>query len=524
MKDDTVSRSAVPRIMSLLLHAHLPYGIRPDLENSLEQAWLFEAVTGCYLPLLDLVQSLKKRPEAPWFTLSLSPTLLELWAHSEFKTRYRKHLKEGLTIIENEAANRKHALERRQLALEIRKNWLEASKRFEAIDGKLAEAFSQEAQKGKIELITTAATHAFLPAYQNNAPLRHFQIENGIRTFTKHTGIEPKGFWLPECAYFPGLEADLQAHGIEYFCLEQLGLSATTPPSPIRQPLACPNGLLAIGRDTALSQNVWSARSGYPGQPVYKEFHRDGIEQVDEKTCAGFALPTGDRLPFGLKYWSVTGAETKNWYNSEVARNQAKVDAADFVSKLEATEEGLIFLPFDAELFGHWWHEGPIWLKHVIDAVNRSPKLELTNTHKASKAFKNPTIGRPAASTWGRKNDYSFWINRDTDWIYPLICQASQTFALLVSDLNKMDANPLIQRALRQASRELLLASASDWPFMIHAGSTVEYAMQRIREHISRFHFLAQAISRGSIDEKHLSLLEKLNPAFEEPSFKSFTT
>lgn len=522
MDSKTASRSSSPRVVSFLLHAHLPYGIRPDLEASLEQAWLFEAVTDCYLPLLEMVERLESRPKQAWFTLSLSPTLLELWAHPEFERRYRKHLNDGLAIIEHEAGNAHHPLERRKLALEIKKQRDRAAKQFDAIDGKLTEAFSRQAKQGKIELITTAATHAFLPAFQNNPNLRHFQIDNGIETFTRHTGLKPKGFWLPECAYFGGIENDLLPHGIEYFCLEARGFNAATPLASVRQPLACLNGILALGRDAALSQKVWSARSGYPGHANYREFHHDGIHQVDDETCGAFALPDGGRLPFGLKYWRVTGSPEKDWYAPETARGQAESDAKDFVAHLEASEEGLVFLPFDAELFGHWWREGPHWLEQVLRAARASEKSELHSAGSAAAAFPKPPVCRPAASTWGRKSDYSFWINRDTDWIYPLLKKASETYESLVSDFSPENCSPLARRALEQAGRELLLASASDWPFMIRAGSTVDYAMQRMREHIGRFHYVAQSIRHDMVEESKLELLEKLNPAFTDISFKSF--
>lgn len=520
MDREKSSRTSPQGTVSFLLHAHLPYGIRPDLETSLEQAWLFEAVTGCYLPLFKMLDSLPTRKGAPWLTLSLSPTLLELWAHPEFAERYHKHLNAGRSLIEHEAANPKHSPERRQRALQIKKDWDAAAALFATLGEALTEGFRQLAKEGKIELITTAATHALLPAFQNNAQLRQLQIENGIRSFVRHTGIRPKGFWLPECAYFPGLETELEAYGIEYFCLEARGLQAASPPASVDEPLCCPNGLLALGRDSGLSQRVWSARSGYPGHPNYREFHCDGIHQVDSATCGPFALPDGGRLPFGLKYWRVTGRAEKAWYDAPAGAVQAGRDAEDFVQQIRNTQGGLTLLPFDAELFGHWWYEGPQWLEAVLQALDSEASIEVCSAACAASAFPKPLKGQPAASTWGRKSDYSFWINRDTDWIYPLINAASERFAKLVQEPKPKSA--LHQRALEQAGRELLLASASDWPFMIRAGSTVDYAVQRVRGHIGRFHFIAQSIEDDRVEAKQLERLETLNPAFSELCFQSY--
>ncbi|HKK18272.1 MAG TPA: hypothetical protein VJ952_06275, partial [Opitutales bacterium] len=244
-----------PGIVSFLLHAHLPYGAGFERQTALEQAWLYEAVTDCYLPLLSLIGHLEDR-RAPWLTISLSPTLLELWGHPEFPERYRTHLERGLRVIHSESNNPRHPEERRRLAPYLGSRWKQARERFDSIAGKLPAAFGRLAESGKIELITTAATHPFLPAFQNDPRFRNFQIGNGIETFKAHTGISPKGFWLPECAYFDGLEKDLARFGIEYFGLETLGLTRATPGASIRQPLACPNGLLALGRDNQLSQKV----------------------------------------------------------------------------------------------------------------------------------------------------------------------------------------------------------------------------------------------------------------------------
>ncbi len=523
MDNIAASQHASERIVSILLHAHLPYGLRVDLETSLEQAWLCEAVTGCYLPLLGVIQRLAPRQHAPWLTLSLSPTLLELWTHPEFPTRYRKHLKQGLGIIEHEMRNAQHPLERRLLAQKIKTQWDEAAKHFDSIDGNLAQAFSEAARRGSIEIITTAATHAFLPGHQTNRAYRQFQIENGLETFTRHTGIKPQGFWLPECGYFPGLEADLAEHGIKYFALEEVGLTAASPPASILQPLACPNGLLALGRNAALSQKVWNARSGYPGNHNYREFHQDGIHDVDNTTCGNFALPDGGRLPFGLKYWRVTGSPNKDWYEPEIAAQQVEADAKHFVHALSKSEKGLAFLPFDAELFGHWWHEGPLWLEKVLHAADQLPDTSVQSAGSVCGACTNPPKGRPASSTWGRKSDYSFWINHETDWIYPLLRHASDVFKTLVQE-HESAADSLTRHAICQAARELLLAGASDWPFMIRAGATTDYAMQRLRDHIGRFHFLQQSLQMDSLAPGDLQLLETLNPAFKQVSLRAYET
>ncbi len=510
------------RVVSFLLHAHLPYGWRADLAHSLEQAWLAEAVTNCYLPLLGALEELRPRAGRPWLTISLSPTLLELWARPEFPERYRRHLEEGLRVLAADAGDARHSVERRRCAGRMAEDWAACRARFDGMDGDLAGAFVRLARSGRVELATTAATHAFLPAFQNDPAFRAFQIGNGLAVFRLRTGLDPAGFWLPECGYFPGLEADLAAEGIRWFALEEHGLTAAEPPAGVRAPLRCGNGLLAVGRDAGLSRRVWSARAGYPGHPEYREFHRDGIHDLDADLCGGFALPDGGRLPLGLKYWRVTGAEEKDWYDPGAAGARVWRDAEDFADALAAAGPGLVFLPFDAELFGHWWHEGPQWLARVLDLSAALPETEVAGLSAALDAFPSPPQGRPGASSWGRCGDYSFWINPRTDWLYPQLRGAARAMGGLVHRFGGAVAKSPEGRALRQAARELLLASASDWPFMIRAGTTKDYALERLRGHLDRFSALRRMLEAGAVDPGELARIERLDPAFAEVRVAAF--
>ena len=153
----------------------------------------------------------------------------------------------------------------------------------------------------------------------------------------------------------------------------------------------------------------------------------------------------------------------------------------------------------------------------------------MNSANHALAAFSDPPCGRPAASTWGRSSDYSFWINNQTDWIYPLLRDASEALEACLRQVESSSASAinlkhqkLLQRTVAQAARELLLAGASDWPFMIRAGATVEYAQQRLRDHLGRCHYLLESLQNGTINQCDLELIEDLNPAFSNVSTKAF--
>jgi len=486
--------------VSLVLHAHLPFGLRPELPMSLEEAWLHEAVIHCYLPLL---QVLERAPaaETPSLAVSLSPTLLEMWAHPEFPGRCAAHVGRGIALFEQESANRALPPERRRLAARYAEQWRDARAAIHQMDGDLIAAWVRLSRGGKVELLTTAMTHAFLPAHQNSAS-RRLQIELGVARFQELTGLDAAGFWLPECGYFPGLENDLAAAGARWFGVENLGGPC------VRE---CPNGVRAIARDSALSRKVWDARAGYPGNPLYREFHRDAVHELSADQAGLYRAPDGQSLPLGMKYWRVTGAPDKAFYDPEAANTQAGADARDFLGAIAAeASEPILFLPFDAELFGHWWFEGPRWLEQFLQAASADPVIRLAAPGAALESVTGLPIQRPAPSTWGRHADYSYWVNHETDWIYPLLAQAEKVFGEAAARAETYDAGQ--EAAFRQLVRELLLAQASDWPFMIRNGATADYARERIQRHLARLHFLAEQIEGGVTDREAVEALRSLDP------------
>ena len=182
----------------------------------------------------------------------------------------------------------------------------------------------------------------------------------------------------------------------------------------------------------------------------------------------------------------------------------------------------IIVAPYDAELFGHWWFEGPHWLEHVlrlsgntngIQAISCSDYLSLQSSHQ---------LATPSASTWGDQGYSSYWINEENDWIYPYLHKAEEDMEKLASDLQGLTVNPLQERALNQAARSILLAQASDWPFIMKSGTTSEYARKRITDHLARFNYLHDSIRKNRINERYLIALETMDNIFPEIDFRDF--
>jgi len=281
-------------------------------------------------------------------------------------------------------------------------------------------------------------------------------------------------------------------------------------------PIACDSGVAAFGRDPDSSKQVWSAEEGYPGDFWYRDFYRDIGFDLDYDYVRPYLPPTGQRILTGLKYHRITGkTDVKAPYEPERARERLEAHAAHFVAgrvhqaawlARAMDRPPIIVCPYDAELFGHWWFEGPWWLEAVLRRLAVTPELRAGTP--GDDLARHPTVQRatPAASTWGWKGYNEVWLAGENDWLYRhLHATADRLHALCRS---YPSADERTRRALTQALRELFLAQASDWAFMMSRATTVEYAVRRSLDHLLRCQELCAQVERGAVDDLRLAVLE----------------
>lgn len=522
--------------LSFILHAHLPYVRHPEQEEALEERWLFEAITESYLPLLTAFERLADEGIRFHLTLSLSPTLLTMLQDPLLLERYALHLEKLIALAEKEVRQTRGHADFNRLARLYRRWFRQTLYDFEErYQRRLVPAFARLQQEGFLEIITCAATHGFLPLLQPEPAAVYAQLRVAADYYQHCFGLAPKGIWLPECAYYPGLEKALKEVGFGYFFVETEGLlHASRPPRYGHlAPVACPNGVAAFGRDPSLSRQVWSAEEGYPGDPEYREFYRDvGFER--ELSYLRPYLPGGEiRVDTGIKYYRVTGnTERKTPYQPAKARARVASHADHFyrhcLQQVERHGKTMdrpphLVAPYDAELFGHWWFEGPQWLESLLRRM-ASTKGSLELITPSQYLAQHPVLqtATPNLSSWGDRGYNDFWLNQNTDWVYPLLHRAARRMRELALVYCQEPQGTLADRALRQAARSLLLAQASDWPFIIQNGTTVDYATRRLQEHLSRFHYLETALEKGSFDERRLQALETLDNIFPDLDYRIY--
>ena len=522
--------------LSIVLHAHLPFVRHPEYDNFFEEIWLFEAITECYIPLIRSLEKLHKDGVSYRLTLSLSPPLISMLNNELLQSRYIAHLNKQIELTEKEIIRTAGNPEYQRLARLYRCLYLDTLNIFShQYDCNLLTAFKKFNALGHLELITCAATHGFLPLLNKNEAAVRNQINTGIETFISHFGFAPEGFWLPECGYYPGLEKHLKNVGINYFFVDTHGIenASQAPKNGIYAPLNCGNEVIAFARDPESSRQVWSATEGYPGDYDYREYYSDIGFELELDYIAPYILDGHTRINTGIKYHRITGQNLpKEIYQPKQAHYKAQLHAQDFINKrqlqidhlsIDMGRPPMIVAPYDAELFGHWWYEGPQWLECVLRLADSDTNaIQTISCADYLKQVVTHQVATPSASTWGDQGYSSFWINESNNWIYPLLHKAAADLEKLVLALQSSKVNPLQERALNQAVRSLLLAQASDWPFIMKTGTTVEYANKRITDHLARFNYLLDSIKTNTINERSLSALEVLDDVFPEINFRSF--
>lgn len=584
---------------TFVLHSHLPYarlaGRWPHGEE-----WIHEAASETYIPLLNALYDLRNEGIKFKITIGITPVLAEQLADPDVLDHLDEYLddkiarakqdvlrfrgeEEPVGVPREEAVegelppvdraaidealeeSAEEELEAEEEAEAEEKPWWVGHKHLqylaqfyqeyfenikEALDNRynrdLIGAFKRLQDEGYIEITTSAATHGYLPLLGRDSAIWG-QLRTGVESYRRFFKRDPRGIWLPECAYRPayytqdgkirpGIEHFLGKLGLKVFFSEThlitggapVGVAAgeaigpygeirrrylipmTRQPMP-RNPLTTfrayyvsdttagmraeeHSGVSVIGRNNETGQRVWSADWGYPGDFDYREFHRkDGVS--------------------GMQYWRVTGARvdlgSKDFYHPDWAAHKVRMHAQDFAGLVErvlrAQQDsdqgyGLIASNYDTELFGHWWFEGVEWLKQVLRLLAENPNVDLTTASEYIENYPPQQVIHLPEGSWGAGGTHFTWDNNDTHWMWEPIIEAEDKMQGLANTYADQYGDELITGVLNQAARELLLLESSDWPFLVTTGQARQYSVQRFSQHLERFNSLADSVLRGEPD------------------------
>ena len=530
---------------SLLLHAHLPYVNYPEHPLYLEENWLFEAISETYIPLLQLLERLERDKIPCRLAISFSATLLAMLDHPNLQPRYLDYLERQSVLCQTLIHDWKCPAAEKQVLHDYLKFYQNNFKLFQNYyHCNLISAFRQYYDKGMLELLCTSATHIFLPNFQQYPRLVRQQIRLAMVTFEKYFGKHNSlGFWLPECGYYDGLDKILLQEGVCYCYIALHGLQggSVLPRNGSFAPIKSPEGLIFFPRERASSAIIWDQHVGYPGAKAYRDFYQDVGYKVGLD-----ALPRHMRYYTGIKLWRIEQQRSAKGlrsypYEAKKARDLAKQHARNFFDYLFAYSQKvsqliqgapIISSAYDAELFGHWWNEGPQFLEQLFRCIYEQQKagksdLELVTPSEYLQRESCFQTMHPHFSSWGKNGYAQVWLDQQNDWIYPQLFELYENIEVILTPKSIHqnichEYGPYQQQAIKQLIREFSLACASDWAFMMKSDTSKDYAITRTNEHIQNTFEILQSFACKKFDSTWLSQLRQKNRIFIDLDIKKF--
>lgn len=486
----------------IVLHGHMPYvlwhGNWPHGED-----WLYEAAAETYLPLLSVIDRCVYLNCIPKLTIGLTPVLLEQLANNRFKDGFREYLDDYIERAKNDRQQfeQSNQLHMAYLAGRWEDFYTKLSEQFNALDCDIPAAFAKRCRDGHIELLTSAATHGYLPLLLEDSSV-HSQIRAGLNTSRRILGMKPTGMWLPEGAYRPagnwapaiawgpnnarpGIERLVGQEGITHFFVDSQLISTSEPSIhelvQVRDSFNGDSPVTAFARDPEICQHVWCKFTGYPAHSTYLEFHK----RLSRRR--------------GLRYWKITDRKSDlgskaPYYPDDVTGimhehvqhfcGQVKRRLYDYRSR--TGKNGVVVACFDTELFGHWWFEGPKFLSDVLLTLNADPDVDLCTSQDYLQSHRPVRSEKLSPGSWGEGGDNRVWTAGELKWLWEMEYYCETQFGKLTYNL-PWRQQPEIKKILEKAGRELLLLQASDWPFVISRRQAPDYGAKRFVGHVSRF-------------------------------------
>ncbi len=509
----------------LVLHTHLPFVRNPETEHQLEESWLFEAISECYIPLIEIFKELIRDGADFKITLSLTPPLIEMLNDPLLQKRYIRYIEERILLTEKEIERLKNQNELLRLARMYYGRFIRYKKFFkENINQNMISEFKYLKNSKRVEIIASSATHAYFPLWELFPQIVDLQIQLGVQQYQNIFDTKPIGFWLPECGFSPNVDKLLQKNGVKYFFLDKHSIINGHPSPRFGEfaPIHCPSEIAAFARDWESHNIVWLKDRGYCGDSCYLNYDKDIGFELEQDYLSPF---THQDIPIktGIKYFCSEPIDALRVYNPEIAFKKCDEHANHFIDKCQKQVENLyaslgkkpvIVALFDTELFGHWWYEGPTWLNLVIRKLAYDQKtVKLITAVDYLKMYPTNQVVTPSMSSWGYERYSETWLMGRNHWIYPKLYEAIELLEELI------EINPMPQMeyrfAVNQYLRELLLAQSSDWAFMMFTQKNQSYAERRVEEHLQNMKDIYTQVKQNNINIEWLKSVQNKNNIFQ---------
>jgi len=514
-----------------VLHSHLPFIKHMDYTWYNEELWLYEAINESYLPLLRMFNKLDSENKEINITMSFSASLLYMLDDDFLKIRFENRL---LNLIKLAKKEKKRLKDRKEI--KIVDYYLDLYKQnyklYKDLNKNIISGFKRLYDKGKINIITTAGTYCYMPLYKDFPYNNNTQIQLGFNTHLKFFKKATSGFWIPECAYYKGLDLQLKNKNFKYSYASASSVlfSNKVPINGSFYPIKSENGLYFFVQDI-ISNDI--LKDHFTSNSLYRDFYRDIAYDLDLNYIAPYISPDGFRVPTGLKYYSITDKNSKHkeLYDIDLALKQIKIDVKDFLNfnkkrfsiiKDMILESPILSNYYNTELFGHKWFEGIFFLEEFLRKINEDDEVETDTALTYLKKNKGHHIDTIPLNFSNWKNSYSSeWLNDNNVYIYKDIHLSIE----YMHDLSKRFHNEkgsINNKILNQALRNILMMQFSDWAIIMQSGISYLYADNRIKEHLNNFFYLINSLGKREINLILFDKLEKNNNIFNDIDFKMF--
>lgn len=481
--------------------------------------WVLKNCLDSWLPLLRVFKTLASDDIDFQVSLNISPPVAYTLSHPRFQDYMSRYLDRTMAHIKSQIQIMKSRLDAQE--------YIWAGERYLADIKALAQFYNHDLGKdiigayrtlsndGYLELSTCTATHGMAGLLQSTPDALNTQIQIAKQAHNRIFGDDPKGIWLAENSYFPGVEKILEKHQLHYFFVEAEAIlnGSVLPSEEEYNPVLIPGAqVCAFGRSRLGRVQVWDAKIGYAGHPDFREYHF---------------------RHFGLQLKRITTklSNEKGPYNPDNAEKTARHLAQDFyiklcdqIKKLENKNfqsMPLITCTYDAELFGHHWFEGPLFLEELLrECYRKSDYIGLTTpSHYLANRPNLPEV-TPNPSTWGHEAFHLRWTAPKVAWTFRELDRADQILKQYLKKARHKEFNPKQNQAVQQMGAELIRSQSSDLTFVMISGDFEEDMQREILKYLDYFYVLKHMIDNNNLCEDFLLFRQHENDMF--PEFQTF--
>jgi len=518
--------------ISLILEAHVPfvreYVKDEDLIQAGEEGRFFQFISEAFIPLLEVLTRLENDHVPFRLSLVISPILCHMLNDEHLQKKYLQYIDKQIEFGRLELERTLNNNNLNKLAQSYYNQVIDKRIAYtERYEKNLLKAIDFFRRKGKIEILASSATHAFLPFISRNHESLQAQMEIPNSIYRRYFGSIPQGFWLPSLGWTPELEPFLRAYNYTYTILNSHGLLLSNPP-PEKGcffPAKTPNGTFLLARDLYAGREIKKMAV----DEIYRNNDKDiGYELPSEKVSA--FLTTEGRHRTGYMYWS-RAENGLTVYDETAALEKVNTHTKAFIentiARLQTASKNMKEIPisinaYNAGSFGHFWYEGSQFIETLfrMAAGYKELKFVCPSEYIFKQNLSSIQVVSPEFSSSGKNGYAETWLDVSNDWIYRHLLRAMERMTELAERFP--DDTGLKERALNQAAREILLAQSSDWPALLYRQDSTEYARSRAENSLRNFTTIYEALGSNYISTEWLTKLERRHNIFPNINYRVF--